>query len=447
MIIKFNRTLYGKTYYRPVKELDFSDPELISLIEGKDLNYGDYYTAAILNYFRQKMLAGEKQVTVSHNELKEHLRIDKSRLSVRVRIKDLLKTKLIKGRLNGRIYDYELTNAIINNRSPEVIDELSDKLCEYFNRHLRQLGIDVPGRSKLSFQRMLVDGYEYDTIKHIIAYLGYKKPDIRGKITQVAHLRKHYERLYEEAFLSISKRKAHTYLYKLCAGITSIPQTIIQHLPTPSPVATIIEEPHELAIIRPARSDAQLWDETLKWFEGKKRLIEKFYYQHSRVGLGTILEKEDIFNSMMYKIFESLKKNPSGEVSLSSNYLEKWVKCLLMNSASQSYLDIDENRLLDSNENILNEDTVTVKETANAVTPLLDEESRSEGIKNQLKVTGLSEEVLNIITDSLALNGVRYTQRDLAAKYGKSLSKTNRILKKYIPIIHKKIESLAPPPP
>lgn len=427
LIIKYNRTLYGKTYYRPNPSLYIENSDLITLIEKNDLNYGDYYTAALLNYFRQRLLNGETQVSISHNELKQLLRIDKSRLSVRTRIQELLKRKIIKGRLTGRIYNYEFNEALLNNRSPEVINELSDKLSDYFCRHLNRFGLDIPKCSKLSFQRMLVDGYEYGAIKHIIAYLGYKRHALLNKVTQVSHIKKYYERLYEDAFLSLSKRKAHTYLYKLCSGFYDKPQIIAEDKES----VEILEELPELLINKQLPCNEELWAGTIKWCESRKYLIKGFYNRHK--GFGTILEEEDVYNSILYKVFEHMKKNPQNTISLSSNYLEKCVKSLLIGNYVQSYIDFSDDTVVD------NQELPLVEEHS------LDEEIRSEGIKNQLQATGISAEILNIVFDSLALNGVRYTQRDLAKKHNKSLSKINRLLTKYIPLIKRQLENLAPP--
>ena len=63
-----NHILYGKTLYHPKNTLYIKDNTLASLVESGDLPYSDYFTAAIINLFRQNLLSGSSKTTSANIE-------------------------------------------------------------------------------------------------------------------------------------------------------------------------------------------------------------------------------------------------------------------------------------------------------------------------------------------------------------------------------------------
>lgn len=407
LISKTGSNLYGVVRYKPVPEAWVADSTLVTLLEGCDLSVGDYWTAAILNYFRQRVLDGAGSVKVSMRELVDMLHLDRGRSAVKVRLDELEKAGILKGKLHGRIYSYELNAAyLLNNMSPEATHELGKRLNVLFSLHLNRLKIYSKTDNELTFQRMLLDGYDYGDMLRIIAFLGVEKGIWRERVRSAAHIRKWYEELYDAVYRGISKRKASRYLYKLSNGYFES-----------------IEEKPSVTAARPLEvpdkaPDGLIWEEVIKWGEKYRGDIN---YLCQRYAVNTILDKEDVYQSMLCMAFQYVKKGKTLG-SMNKSYMGKYVQGFLLARRAESGSDVS---CADLEGYISTADYETEKQS------LPDYSGR----EIPAKLLHIPPAELNVVLDYFGREGRRYNQRELALKYGKSLGYINGIIRKRVPEI------------
>lgn len=408
-----NHTLYGKTLYRPKNTLYIKDNTLASLVESEDLPYGDYFTAAIINLFRQNLLSGSKAVKLSMQEIVDKLRLDRSRTAVKARLTELIRIKLIKPHLTGRIYTYELNeNAILRIYSPEILQDQSKILEDIFIEYLNY--IDKYNKKKnISFQRMLFDGYQFEDIKHIIAFLGGNKY-WQNIIVNPSLLRQHYTELIELSYNALSKRKANRFIYKLQNNLLE------KHLNLQEAKVYIEQEN------TPNLSDEKLWNTALFWCESNRNLIMSIYNKYS--SMNSILEENDVYNTMIQIIYKHLKKKNSNLVRVTSSYLDKHIKGLM-------YAGYTRESELPS-EDIISDESYSIPTNSDYSLANL------KNIPEQLSHIPYNE--LSIIFDYIGADGKIYTQRELSKKYDMSLGSINTIISKRLNEIYS-IYNLAPP--
>ena len=168
-------SLYNKSYYTISQNIDVpTSTKTATVVESKNMYLGDYYIAAIINYFRSLVDNGSKQISLSIPQIINNLRFDISETAVRKRMNLLSANKIIKRKLVGRIYEYNLeTDYLLERYTPKLISYESRKLEEIFTHHLNRADEKVLKNLHLSFTKMLNSGYKFQTIKHIISYLIY----------------------------------------------------------------------------------------------------------------------------------------------------------------------------------------------------------------------------------------------------------------------------------
>ena len=72
---------------------------------------------------------------------------------------------------------------------------------------------------------MVFDGYTYEDVQHIIAFLGFNS-HWQNIINNPSLLRKHYDELIELSYKCLSKRKASRHIYKLLNNLLEKPKHI-----------------------------------------------------------------------------------------------------------------------------------------------------------------------------------------------------------------------------
>ena len=399
-------TLYNKSYYTANKNILMpTSNKLVTLIESKDMVHGDYHSAAVINHFRGLVSAEKDKETISVAEISSKLQMDISTTSIRRRIEVLERSGIFKRKLIGRVYEYELnSDLLLQNYTPELIDYASDKLADIFTIYLENKNKYIPKGLKESFSRLLENGYDFVSIKHIIAYLGIGKSDYTKSIFTVKNIKTHYEDLAYKSSKELSKRKANRYIYKLLNGLINFSNTVAVAI---APVVT---------------ANASL--EHLLWFEVDKLVnsrIAPLKALYNKYSYNTGLDYEDLINECKLFLFKKSKNNNISPDQIKSTtihgYIRQYCNSLRSNSSNVEIDNIDHLPALEF-QNDLHSDIDNY-----------DYDNVMDKVSDKFK--DIPEKAMAIILDMLGADGIKLTQREASKKYSIPLSSFNNYIKPY----------------
>ncbi len=313
----------NENFLRPEKE------ELISLIESKDLEYLDYHSAAIVNFFRHSLIEfGLKAIYISAKELKRRLRLDISVSTIRTKLEELESANLIKRVLIGRKYNYELVENELTSKGLALLQSLSDELSSLLKKHCEKFGYYVAHKNNIAFRRMLDNGYAYDDIKHIIAYLCVADIDTRRRYYTANHIGKYFEKLLAKARAAVSKHKVVRIISKLMHG-------------------QIIKKFHDK---EQSLSHEKIWMEATGWLETQNAFVYKCYYENK--AMTTIADDGSDFNDFYYELLvaivsAAIKHNVS-PLSFEREYIKKTIQAHAMHKFRSQSTDVMIDEIMDS---------------------------------------------------------------------------------------------------
>ena len=217
LITSRKNSLYARKLYKVNTQLYPNNNRLISMLEGVDLiDIPEYITAAIINKFRQHVLHGNDELTFSISSLKKELEADRCVSSISSIISILESNGFLTKKLVGRVYQYKLnSNRLAGYFDKELIDKQSTLLTSLFqNLTTTILTYDKIKSYTSSLRNLLIKGYSYNDLKHIIAYL-YKSERYKDRVHSPTHIKNIFSRLKDEASFYISRRKANGVIYSL----------------------------------------------------------------------------------------------------------------------------------------------------------------------------------------------------------------------------------------
>ncbi len=395
LVTKRGNSLYNTYIFEINQEYFIESNELVSLIETKDLQYGDYYYAALTNYFRQQLHQNNSELEISAQQLKNTLRMDgKCVSSVRNRLEQLERNKVIKRKLNGRIYSYELYSETLLNRTPEELQQQANDLDTLLFKHCERFNYRNSASNHIVFSRMIDEGYSYDDLRRIIAYLGHAGEKVRRYYVSASNIRNSYVKLLEQSS-TISRYKANMYLEKL----------IKNQLPRVTKTPSII-------------SDNQVWQESADFLQKYEGVLVNKYMELSNAKR-IMMEYDEFFNTVLLAVFTNAKKRQVSPFTLGNSYLNKLIMCRLANShigqASAYDLDI---------ENEESHSSVAIPDDIDVPASLVD----IKNIPVELSHIDVKDFQLFIDYYMKSVKGNR-SQQTIADEYGYSVGKVNNILK------------------
>ncbi len=391
-VLKSINSLYNTYYYSINPDYFLESNELVSLIETKDLEYGDYHYAALTNFFRFHLLDnGKTTLEISVRQLKKALKMDKSLTSIRTRLNELENNNVVKRKLNGRIYTYELYPDVLLNRTPEVVAEYANDLDTLLTKHCERFGYHTSSSSLVVFKRMLDEGYSYEDLRHIIAYLGNAHEQVRRLYTSASHLRNAYEKLFENASKELSKSKANKYLARLIKN----------------------QIPIEINTVS-AISDDQIWQETLSLLEKNKGIIYNSYL--TAINTNRLYgEFDDYFNDILMEVYTKAKSKRISPLAFQKTYLQKLFQYRVVNSYREQA------PLFELEEDIIGAEDVIINTNMYYIT---------DPKKIPVELSHIPVKHIQLFMDysMKSVNGKR-SQESLAIEYEYSTGKTCEIIK------------------
>ena len=390
-------SLYNKSYYTISPNIVVpTSTKTATVVESKNMYLGDYYIAAIINYFRSLVDNGSKQISLSTPQIINNLRFDISETAVRKRMNLLSANKIIKRKLVGRIYEYNLeTDYLLEKYTPKLISYESSKLEEIFTRHLNRENEKAPKNLHLSFSEMLNSGYQFQTIKHIISYLNLY--EYRKKILTLKSLIDNYQELSNLALKTLSKRKASRVIYKLLNGLAN----------------------HKVALKKVVRCDHDtLWDQVYELVESRLAQIKFMHYKYS---YNTSLEIDDLISEYMLFLYKKCRKDSLMPKEIATSTIHGYIRKYCSKARNENLADkID----------IEHVPAVSVVDGINEVELVYDNDNPLDYILD--KYNEIPVEAMVVIIDILGVNGVVLTQREASVKYKMSLSSFNNYIKPYM---------------
>ena len=391
-------SLYNKSYYTISQNIDVpTSTKTATVVESKNMYLGDYYIAAIINYFRSLVESGSKQISLSIPQIINNLRFDISETAVRKRMNLLSANKIIKRKLVGRIYTYNLeSDYLLERYTPKLISYESRKLEEIFTHHLNRENEKAPKNLYLSFTEMLNSGYKFQSIKHIISYLNLY--EYRTKILTVKSLCDNYQELSNLAVKTLSKRKANRVIYKLSN--------------------------HKVALKKVVRCNHNtLWDQVYELVESRLAQIKFMHYKYS---YNTSLEIDDLISEYMLFLYKKCSTSNIEPKEIATSTIHGYIRKYCSKARNGSSADkIDVERV----------PAVSIVGGINEVELVYDNDNPLDYILDKYKE--IPVEAMGVIIDILGVNGVVLTQREASVKYKMSLSSFNNYIKPYMDKVKK----------
>ena len=394
-ISKRKSGMYGRYKYKANIDVNSEDSSILALIEGPDLaDHPCYLTAAILNKFRQFALSNQEKVRISANSLKELLGTEKSVSLVRLILKRLAAERYLAEKLVDGIYEYHInTQKLVNIFNPEEFDREVDELLLIFSEHVKSLGHEPAAKQKYgwksTFGRMLNEGYNYISIKYIIAYLGLTR---NYDITTPIGIKRKYNELLQ-ASEQFSKRKSLRYIYKLLHGM----------IPAKKQIAENSEEDDS-------------WIKAQKFAEANKNNFRKWFYTHS-AGV-TDVDIEDYINQALIYAHDRFTKGKD------DCYNVRAIKYRLQDYMYNKRCNDKDKRIKDNpaENTIYSFVSCDISEVTDRL--YINEEEKAETTTLSIKIEQLlklaDERTAGIISDYHGLNGRQYNFTELAEKYNLS---------------------------
>jgi DNA-directed RNA polymerase specialized sigma24 family protein len=413
-----NNQLYGAHTYRAKDDLNTYDERLlVAMIEGRDMQQTSSYTEAeLLNKFRTMVMSNSDQFTLSSRELRELIRSDRCTESIRLIIRRLERQGYLKSRLIGRVYEYELDrDRLLDTRSPEIVEEQGNYLAKLHAEHVRHfLKKEVTEKSikswRLTYKRMLLSGYSFGALKHIIAYLPQDK--MAHVFDTPSAIKRRYVELYESAYRSLSVRKANRHIYKLLNGLFGLKTKTVE-----KDNATVAEE--------------DVWAKVEKWFERLRKILNN-WYRESLFGVDDI-DYEDYQQHAKLLMHGYITAPPAARAS--KDQPDNWLHYRLNDYMYQ-------HRYVDKNKDCADEDkhkqllVTHIDYLGNMGSAPLssanEEEGRTyaaEAVNEALKQ--LPERERNMVRDYYGFDGQKYTLEEVTEKYGyKAASWVHTLIKR-----------------
>lgn len=422
--------MYNRCLYRAADSVYPNDSGILALIEGLDLrSHPCYLTASILNKFRQFALSNIEELHISANQLRQMLGTEKSVSLVRLILKRLVGQNYLSERLIGGVYTYKInTQKLTNVFNPEETEKQTEEILSLFLAYIGSLGQDYTKQQKsswkMTFKRMLAEGYNNAAIKHIIAYLGVNR-GLYGHISTPVKLKRQYEELYREAYEKLSKRKGLRFIYKLLNGM------VREYHPDVATEARPIKE-----------DERDCWLKAHELVTGERKKFEKWYYK--QLAGVTDIELEDYINQAILFAYEQLSRGgePKHYITGVKYKLDDYMYRRRNNDKS-----IKRGNPKDPDNEINNffqyygGDISEIIGHIKIETPESPEENPRLASVCENLLSTLDPRTAGIIADYHGLSGRSYTFKEIAAKYGLSSDGyANRLY-------HKGLEKLRSQPP
>lgn len=422
--------MYNRCLYRAADSVYPNDSGILALIEGLDLRaHPCYLTASILNKVRQFALSNIEELHISAAGLRQMLGTEKSVSLVRLILKRLVAQNYLSERLIGGIYAYKInTQKLTNVFNPEETERQTEEILSLFLAYIHSLGENYTKQQKsswkMTFKRMLADGYNNAAIKHIIAYLGVNRSSY-GHISTPVKLKRQYEELYREAYDKLSKRKGLRFIYKLLKGMVREYRPGVAVEPKPA----VSNEP-------------DLWLKANELVTMERKKFEKWYYK--QLAGVTDVELEDYINQAILFAYEQLSSGgePKYYITGVKYKLDDYMyrrrnndKSIKRGGPEGSAGEI--NNIFRYYEGDISEiiDRIEIEAPEYG-----EEDPRLASVCENL-LSSLDPRTAGIIADYHGLGGRSYTFKEIAAKYGLSSDGyANRLY-------HKGLEKLRSQPP
>lgn len=414
---KGNNLLYNQDLFEPTEKTISDNQDILALIEGVDLKYDFHYlTAAILNKFRTYALSGINEVRISANKLKVMLGINNSESSIRNILKQLIADNYLNAELINGIYNYKINfSKITNNYNAEDISKFSDDIFNIYKEYLKRIDITYNTSQlksyKMTIKRMLNDGYNPLTLKHIFTFITLNWFDYPEYTTPVK-IKKSYDKLYNLSN-KLSKRKAKRFVYKLKNNLIDIVEQNKSN-------NALCNQSQKL-------SDTEIWNKAVNYIDGLKNALLKWYY-NSLAGV-TDIDFEDFYQEALKAAYDFFKKNYD-----SDNFTISTIKYRLKDYMYQkrSLMDTYENKnaIIDYEYDF---DNLNILSYKNEEVPLEIDFDTNTGIKKLFDM--LDERSQFIIKHYLGFDGHSLTFKEIGQKLNLSESLIARLYKKAINLL------------
>lgn len=437
LIKKRRKNFYHSYFYSPATELYPEGSEILALIEGLDLKSQPcYLTAAILNKFRQFALTNKESVHISANKLRMNLGTEKSASLVRLILKRLVEQKYLSEKLIRGVYAYKInTPKFLKIFDPQALEEETLSILDLFTKYVRICGYKVTQQQKsgwkLTFKRMLMNGYDGYPLKHIIAYLGAGKQATEHILNPTA-IKRRFDELNAEAACRVSKRKALRFIYKLNHGL------ICEYKKHDETAVTSVAT--ETIFAHSAKSDeSAAWVKAEDFITPKRKILLKWFNIQS-AGV-TDVDFDDYVNQALIFAYNRFSGGLDDSYNMSAikfklqDYMyhkrhnDKTVKRDDENGVNNivQYFDGDISEIIER---------IEVAEKAD-----YDYEEYTTSPKVRRLLASVDHRTAQIISDYHGLDGKTYTFEEIAKKYNLcSAGYANRLY-------HKGIEKLKKEPP
>lgn len=215
---------YSKNLYSVPDNLFLESKKLSALIEEPDIEDNpDYLLAAIINKLRQYVLTGKGSLTISASYFKNLISSEKTISTIRLKLKALEKRGYIEtiGRGDDNALKYRLNiDKFIEYTDKAALEAKTIFVLDLFKKYLesenKPFNEKDSGKWRISFKRMLCEGYEYKTLKHCIAYMNYASSEY-SDVLSPAQIRFYYDAV-KRKLESYSKSRLSKRIYDLLNG-------------------------------------------------------------------------------------------------------------------------------------------------------------------------------------------------------------------------------------
>ena len=425
--------LYNCNLYSPAKDLYYStDSPILALVEGVDLlTHPCYLTASILNKLRFFVLSGMEEISISAENFKKILATEKSSGLIRLILRRLAKEKYITENLNGRTYTYKLNRAklISSDFNEEEADAQANSLLSIFLSRITYEGGTFTKQQKsswkMTFKRMMSEGYNYQSVKHILAFIGLNRESY-SHITTPVKLRQSYTELSNKSS-ELSKRKGLRFIFKLLNDL----------LPKVSDDDEATNEIKEEVKQEEIAFDSHLaWEKAYQFVNKKKNTFRNWFFKQA-AGVSDV-DYDDYISQALLTAYSHFMATQGEEDSLSVSTIKYRLQDYMYRKRAN-----DKDRKSEDSNTIIQIHNDDISDLNIGLIEEVNDESESELSVVCENLLGMLEPRLaNIIYDYHGLSGRSYTFKEIADKY--ELSSDGYACRLY----HKgmtRLRSLAPP--
>lgn len=407
--------LYNCNLYSPAKDLYYStDSPILALVEGVDLlTHPCYLTASILNKLRFFVLSGMEEISISAESFKKILATEKSSGLIRLILRRLAKEKYITENLNGRTYTYKLNRAklISSDFNEEEADAQANSLLSIFLSRITYEGGTFTKQQKsswkMTFKRMMSEGYNYQSVKHILAFIGLNRESY-SHITTPVKLRQSYTELSNKSS-ELSKRKGLRFIFKLLNDL--LPKVSDDDEKTATNEIKEEVKQEEIAF------DSHLaWEKAYQFVNKKKNTFRNWFFKQA-AGVSDV-DYDDYISQALLIAYGHFMATEGEEDSLSVSTIKYRLQDYMYRhrASDKDRKSKDSNTIIQfHHDDISDLDIGSWREEEYTNN---DESELSIMCENLLEK--LEPRLANIIYDYHGLSGKTFTFKEIAEKYGLS---------------------------